>query len=265
MATGYVGTSVGWREEPETVPGAFSPMGGLHSSVRDMTRWMGGFLNAFNAVEAPHPLAAKSRREQQQPYSFARLVLRTEPEVSASSLSYGYGLLVEEHSSLGRFVLHSGGYPGFGSHMRWHPATGYGVVALSNRTYAPMGLLVEQVGNALVADAEPLVPAVERMWPVTREAMDVAESLLCAWNDELADAWFAHNLDLDQARAERRDAVRDLAANFVTRDDCSVSSRSPAHARWEVRTERGDVLLELLMSPDREPRIQTLTYRSTAV
>ncbi len=264
-AVGYVGSAAGWREEPETVPGAFSPMGGLHSSVRDMTRWMAGYLNAFQQIDAPHPLHVDSRREQQQPYSFARLAVREAPEVSASSFSYGYGLLVEEHSKLGRFVLHSGGYPGFGSHMRWHPATGYAVVALSNRTYAPMGVLVEQVGNALVAAAEPLVPATDRLWTVTREAMDVAESLLCAWNDELADAWFAHNLDLDLPRPERRGLVHRLAANYVTRDDHSVVSRTPAHACWEVRTERGDVQIELLMSPDRQPRIQTLTYRSTAV
>ena len=264
-AIGYASGAGGLREEAQMVPGAFSPMGGLHSSVRDLSTWVNGFLSAFNHPQEPHPLAASSRREQQQPYSFQRLVVRTEPEVSASSVSYGFGVSAEEHSQLGRFVQHSGGYPGFGSHMRWHPATGYGVVALSNRTYAPMSLLVEQVSSALVTEAEPLVRPIARLWPVTRQAMDVAESLLCAWNDDLADTWFAHNLDLDQLREERRRAVARLSANYVTRDEHSVNSRTPAHARWEVRTERGDLVLELLMSPDRTPRIQTLIYRSPEV
>jgi hypothetical protein len=39
---------------------------------------------------------------------------------------------------LGRVVGHGGGYPGFGSHMRWHPASGLGVVALANARYAPV-------------------------------------------------------------------------------------------------------------------------------
>lgn len=265
LATGYAGSAAGLREEPQTPPGAFSPMGGLHSTVRDLTRWTSGFLNAFNDAGAAHPVAAETRREQQQPYNFARLAVRTEPEASASSLSYGYGLLAEEHSQLGRFVQHSGGYPGFGSYMRWHPMTGYAVVALSNRTYAPMGALVEQVSNALVADAAPLVPAFDRLWPVTREAMTAAEALLVDWDDAVADAWFAHNLDLDQDRAERRQAVRALAAGSVERDEHSVTSRTPAHARWRARTEAGFVTLEVLMSPDPSPRIQTLTYRSTEV
>ncbi len=264
-AVGYAPDASGLHEEPQTVPGAFSPMGGLHSSVRDLSTWVNGFLSAFNHPQQYHPLAASSRREQQQPCSFQRLVLRSEPESSASSLSYGFGLTAEEHSQLGRFVQHSGGYPGFGSYMRWHPATGYGVVALSNRTYAPMGALVEQVCNALVTEAEPLVKPIARLWPVTRQAMDVAESLLCAWNDDLADAWFAHNLDMDQSREERRQSVERMSANYVTRDEHSVNSRTPAHARWEVRTERGDLVLELSMSPDRTPRIQTLTYRSPEV
>ena len=55
--------------------------------------------------------------------------------------AYGFGLFVDEDPVLGRVVSHSGGYPGFGSNMRWHPATGTGVIALGNGTYAPMSLL----------------------------------------------------------------------------------------------------------------------------
>ena len=50
---------------------------------------------------------------------------------------YGFGLFVDEDPALGRVVSHSGGYPGFGSNMRWHPATGLAVIALGNGTYAP--------------------------------------------------------------------------------------------------------------------------------
>jgi CubicO group peptidase (beta-lactamase class C family) len=264
LAQGYAQSAAALRPEPSMLPGAFSPMGGLHSSVRDLTSWVGGFLAAFQAPDAPHPVTAASRREQQGPHTFARMVVRTDADgaPSASSIAYGYGLMVEEHSSLGRFVAHSGGYPGFGSHMRWHPATGIGVVALSNRTYAPMTPLVEQVMYDLVADAEPKRKALDGLWPETREAMDVAESLLRAWDDVLADRHFAHNLDLDQPRSERRHAAAEASAALggFSRLPETLESRTPAHARWRVSGAAGSAWIEVLMSPDPEPLIQTLRF-----
>ncbi len=262
-AQGYAESAAGLRMEQQVLPGAFSPMGGLHSSVRDLTRWMGGYLTAFGEATAPHPLTAASRLEQQQPHTFARLLLRTPADraPSASSLAYGFGLIAEEHSSLGRFVQHSGGYPGFGSHMRWHPATGIAVVALSNRTYAPMTPLAEAVMYDLVAAAP---RAVGELWPETSAAMDAAEALLGTWDDELCDRVFAHNLDLDRDRSERRNHASELAQSMgaFSRDAESLESRSPAHARWRVIGRSGSARIEVLMSPDPTPRIQMLRYES---
>lgn len=264
LAQGYAQSAAALRPEPSVLPGAFSPMGGLHSSVRDLTAWVGGFLAVFQAPDVPHPVTVASRREQQGPHNFARLVVRTAADgaPSASSIAYGYGLMVEEHSELGRFVAHSGGYPGFGSHMRWHPATGIGVVALSNRTYAPMTPLVERVIYDLVADAVPEQMALDALWPETREAMDVAESLLGSWDDALADRYFAHNLDLDQLRSERRNAT--AAASTVigefSRLPRSLKSRTAAHASWRVQGASGSARIEVLMSPDPRPLIQGLWF-----
>ena len=58
------------------------------------------------------------------------------PHCRRARVGYGFGLFVEHHSDHGHVVHHSGGYPGYGSHMRWHPETGLGVVALANGTYA---------------------------------------------------------------------------------------------------------------------------------
>ncbi len=55
----------------------------------------------------------------------------------AVTASYGFGLVVEEDSRLGRTVSHSGGYPGFGSHMRWHPTSGWGVIVLGQPHLRP--------------------------------------------------------------------------------------------------------------------------------
>lgn len=267
LVQGYHDPRGDFVPEPPVRPGAFSPMGGLHSSVRDLVRWMSGLLGAWHG-ETTHPLSIESRREMQNPHNFARMAVRTHDDgtADASSLSYGYGLLVEQHSRRGRFVLHSGGYPGFGSHMRWHPDTGLGVVALSNRTYAAPVALCEDVLGTLVDSAKPLVPVADRLWPETRAAMDVAERLLRDWDDALADEWFAHNMDPDQPRDERRRLATELhdVARAAVRDDSTLTSRSAAHANWRVCGSDGSVTVELLLSPDPRPRIQYLEYsRST--
>ena len=155
LVAGYHNPGDGWRLQPEVLPGTFSAMGGLHSRVIDLARWVGGFTDAFRRRTAPHPLSVASRREMQQQHRFTGVsgglnldVPAGGTALSASAVGYGFGLFVEHHSDHGHVVHHPGGYPGYGSHMRWHPETGLGVVALANGTYAGP---VETARNALRA------------------------------------------------------------------------------------------------------------------
>ncbi len=118
-------------------------MGGVFSTVADLARWAAGFADAFPArdgAQAGHPLSRAARREMQLP----QLAIVGWPAGSypdAATMSYGFGLFVEEGPVFGTMVQHSGGYPGFGSQMRWHPATRTGVIVLGNGTYANVGSL----------------------------------------------------------------------------------------------------------------------------
>ena len=146
--------------------------------------------------------------------------------------------------------------------MRWHPDTRWGVVALANRTYAPMRVACADALAAIVAgeaDEATRLRSVDRLWPQTERAMLLAESLLVEWDDDALDALAAVNLDLDQPRAERRDTWRSLNAQSVTRQSASVQSRSPAHVRWEVATSAGRMRLEVLLTGERESRIQAMS------
>ena len=130
-AAGYVRRNEGWHEETIHGHGAFAPMGGLWASVRDISRWVAGFTDAFPARDDPedgHPLRRSSRREMQQihaPLPPEVSWTSTEAAPTVSSGGYGMGLFATEDLSIGRTVGHGGGYPGFGSNMRWHPASGY--------------------------------------------------------------------------------------------------------------------------------------------
>ncbi len=251
-------TAQGLIDQAEGPSGAFSPMGGLWSTVGDVATWVAFLESAWADAPDMGMLSRWSRREMQRPHVVAGR------EADGSIDSYGLGLRISDHPELGRFIHHSGGYPGFGSHMRWHPDTRWGVVGLANRTYAPMrdacaSALAELVAEE-AADAA-RVRAIDRLWPQTEQAMVLAEALLAEWDDAALDAVAAINLDLDKGRDERRSAWQALAASEVVRDAMSVTSRSPAQARWIVATDMGRVELEVLLTGEREPRIQSLTAR----
>jgi CubicO group peptidase (beta-lactamase class C family) len=271
LVQGYAPVEAGLVAEPLTSPGAFSPMGGLHSSVRDLGAWVGGFQSAWTG-DGSHPLGRWTRREMQESHAhIAAAVLPGTDDVPERvvSSSYGFGLVVEDDARLGRVVSHSGGYPGFGSHMRWHPASGWSVIALGNRTYFPAYRICGAVLASIVERhrTEHPADALAELWPRTREAMAVVESLLESWDDSLADRWFAPNMDLDRPRGERRSAVEGVRSRIgaFARATTPGVSTTPAQVRWWLDGSRGTAYAEVLLSPDREPMICSLTVSTDPV
>ena len=158
-----------WQTDLWADPGAFSVIGGVISTVTDMARWCAWLADAFPA--SPHGntdpndpagdaiLPRRYRRLMQMAYTPIPPVLRSGSsrgwithrdftEIEA----YAYGLIVEHNARFGDVVYHSGGYPGYGSNMRWHLDSGLGVVVLTNGRYATpsvaairaLGVLLEQ-------------------------------------------------------------------------------------------------------------------------
>ena len=260
---GYAEFADGFTPEPLTVPGAFSAMGGLLSNIADLSTWVAGFQSAWKDP-SHHPLQKWSLREMQEPQRHARTAAFTDPyteQIKSVTTSYGYGLMVDDDSLLGRFVSHSGGYPGFGSHMRWHPESGWGIVALGNRTYAPMMPAASEALASIIRDHTSRKNHSESdVWFETSSAMNMVESLLTKWDNDLADIWFEMNMDLDQPRDERAAAIAALTSGSasISRVPGSLSTTTPAHAKWQVSSDSGLIEIEILMSPTKQPKIQTL-------
>jgi hypothetical protein len=173
-------------------------------------------------------------------------------------------------------VSHSGGYPGFGSNMRWHPASGLAVIALGNGTYAPMSGLAELVLRSLLTSSPDchvaLAPARRPAgaarpsagpWPETLAAADAVSSLLQDWDDAAADALFSSNVALDRPYAQRRadlELLRSRIGAFTVDAGRPAESDTPAHRRWFLAGERGTVAVTIQLSPQRPPRVQSLTF-----
>jgi len=279
---GHVKRSDGWHEVAPVPPGAFSAMGGLHSSVTDLARWVGGFTAAFRPGRDGHPLSKASRREMQQLHRVAGVegrlaVWGAEPGLGAVATGYGYGLMVDHDARLGQIVHHSGGYPGYGSRMVWHPATGLGVVTLSNGTYAgayeqamtATRLLVRQVldGQGTARWSAPVRGLRDRLDEALEHAVERLRTFDTEGEEVFADpARFADNVPLDVPDAERRVQLREARAKVGLPLDRPLGaswSRAMAHALVVVPAERGRYDVEVLLSPEAEPRLQTL--RATAV
>ena len=272
-----------WSEVGFDVAGAFAPMGGIFSCVRDLARWVAGFAAAFPPGEpegdSAHPLRRSTRREMQLPQVLTGWdTSATFPGDAAPGLSaYGFGLFVEDHPAFGRIVSHSGGYPGFGSNMRWHPASGTGVIALGNSTYAAMMTLTTQLLDAVLRRGErpssgysvALAPAAQHgagPWPETLAAREAVSGLLRSWDDATAARLFSPNVAQDTPFDERQqiiDVIRERIGDFGDDAENEQGRRpefdTPAHCRWWLAGERGVVQAQIQLSPELLPRVQSLT------
>jgi CubicO group peptidase (beta-lactamase class C family) len=279
LARGYRHGPGGWDELAPDGCGAFAPMGGVFSCVTDLARWVSGFTGAFPPGEpgtgGAHPLARATRREMQLPQ-----VTLTPPPLAhlpgdraeGGPAGYGFGLFVEEHPVRGRITSHSGGYPGFGSNMRWHPGTGIGVIVLANSTYAAASTLAADLLDAALRQAAPTpadgqasaghVTTPARPWPETLAARQEVNRLLHTWNDARAGQLFSENVAQDEPYPERRrkiDVIVKRIGAFGEDKKRQPEFDSPAHCRWWLRGEDGVIQAELRLTPERHPRVQSLT------
>lgn len=262
VARGHQRVDGAWVEQPFSGPGAFSAIGGLFATARSLARWASWLASASRDDVLPGPLAAATRREMQQ-------VVQPVPAPGPGVVEqgYGYGLVVESTARHGAVVSHSGGYPGFGSHVRWHPASGVGVVALENATYSDVGAAAATALRTVLD--ETVVPdAVPVLWPETVRARDAVEVLVRGWDAHLAASLLADNVALDEPLDRRRERLRRLAAEAgvgagapVPLAEASPYSDSPAHLAWTVPGSTGSLRCEVRLTPEEPPRVQTLAVR----
>jgi CubicO group peptidase (beta-lactamase class C family) len=244
LATGYRLRSDGAPfAEPPVSAGAYSAMGGLLSTVADLGVWVAGFAEAWIGARDGHPVDRWSLREAQEMARFASM---------SATTGAGAGAAVS-------------GYPGFGSHMRWHPRSGWGVIALGNSTYAPMHLPAAATLARLVVEtgaahgAMPPIPVAA--WPQTLAAVDLVEDLLRGLAVAITDEVWAPNMDLDIPRDERMAGLADIrdAIGRPRRVDGTLEHLTRGRSRWTVKGDSGSAQLEVWMTPERIPRIQKLT------
>lgn len=268
LALGYRWEDAQWKAEALLPAGGdVATFAGLFTSVRDLARWVGLFQSAWPPRHESEqgPLARSSLREMQQIWrtydpTVSVPALGAQPEISAGG--YGYGLSIQ-HNGKWAGVGHGGGLPGFGSHMRWAPAYGVGVVSVANLTYAAVSHPCSKALEMLIETTQvksytlPIAPA------LTAARADLLR-LVKTWDDALADTLFADNffLDLDVAHRQQEFAELQETHGRLTPDGPFVVENW-LRGGWRMTGERGWCHFFITLSPTVPPRIQDLEIEST--
>lgn len=252
--------------EPYAGHGALACIGGLFSSVDDIARWARFLVSAFGEDPVmPEALAPASRREMQRPHTPVPIP-EEDPQRDLAGLAYGMGLFVEQDRRYGRVVQHSGGLPGFSSHMRWHVASGLGSVAFGNSDAFEAGRLATRALDEVLRLAH-ATPASGPVWPAAADAAVRIDRRIRAGEPFSSFAGlFAENVLMDVPASVRE---RELAAAldrvggiaepqplFAAR---TAVSDDPSELSWRIACERGALRCSIRLIGLPEPLVQRLS------
>lgn len=266
MALGYRWEDETWKLEPALADGAFGVMGGMLTSISDLSKYVGALLAAYPPRDGAEggPIRRSSLREMQQIWrSRPSTVTRTAAGTpNLNSGGYGFGLGISQSCEFDQIVAHSGGLPGYGSMMRWLPSYGVGVIAFGNVTYTGWGGVVTQAFD-LMAKTGGLQPRMPQPSPALVDSRDAVARLIMNWNDKQADDLAAMNLYLDTSKDRRQKQIAELRAKVGT---CAAptafdSVENWLRGQWTMKCERGDLNVSITLAPTMPPKVQYLDVR----
>ncbi len=239
--------------------GAIAPMGGIFTTVSDLAKWVAFMADAFPARNDVDDacLSRASRREMQQVHRGfdPREFYGVDGRDRYVTGGYGFGLNVTHHDRLGWVVGHSGGLPGFGSNMRWVPSLGIGLVALANRTYAPMVEATSAALDALVSNgviSRAIVPVSDA---VTQCAALLVE-LHNSWTSETASETFSDNVDSDLEYSKRAEVAGKTATEHGPFKLARIEADSATSATVVAHGDGVELSIFFEVSPLKPPRVQ---------
>jgi CubicO group peptidase (beta-lactamase class C family) len=269
LAHGYRWEDEQWKEERQLPHGAGGSMGGMLTSVTDLSKYVSVYLSAWPAHDGAEtaPIRRASLREMQQLWrpAGATVTRGSSGAVQLNSGGYGFGLRVAQTCTFDTVVSHTGGLPGFGSVMAWLPDYGAGVIAFGNKTYSGWSGVANAALEALAKDGRitrrPVVPSKSLV-----DAQATVSQLVNHWDDALADRMAAVNLYLDESKDRRRVAIQGLRAKAGA---CAAPSgfdrvENALRGVWTLKCERENLQVAITLAPTMPPTVQMLSVSTAA-
>jgi len=269
-AVGYSWVDDSWHVEPTIPHGSFGAMAGLHSSAEDYAKWVAYLLSAWppRNDDDGGPVRRASVRELAQGSSFPEMRRRlghARTTAGDQVAVYGMGMIVTIDEELGFTLSHTGGYPGFGSHVLLLPHRGVGLFAFANRTYAGVAEPIWDAALALCKGGQ----LVDRAQPVTDPlsvAYRAALAIYAQGDTAAAGDLLAVNFLMD------RDAAgwtRDLARLKEQVGECveagPVTATGNLTGKFLWTCAHGEITGSLSLAPTRKVGIQQLVLARKAL
>lgn len=275
LAHGYRWEDERWKEEAQLPHGSFGSMGGMLTTIHDLSKYVAMFLSAWPPHDGPEtaPLRRASLREMQQLWrsSGASVTRDGNGALHLTAGGYAFGLRVSQSCSFRYIVSHTGGLPGFGSIMQWLPDYGVGIIAFGNLTYTGWGGVTAEAFDALARSRGPgspgeIVPRMPEPSKALVDARDAVSRLVNHWDDRAADQIAAENLFLDRSRDRRRKAIEDLHAEVgaCTPPDNFDRIENALRGSWTMKCERGALRVAITLAPTMPPAVQSLRVTRAA-
>jgi CubicO group peptidase (beta-lactamase class C family) len=261
VARGYRVEDGAWVAESPLSHGAFGAMAGVATTVEDFARYVAFHLAAWPPRDGDDtgPVRRSSVREMAQAARSGPTFFSAESAVGVINDGYGYGLVSALHARDGLVVGHSGGLPGFGSHVEWLPDHGVAVMGFANRTYAPVLRAVRSAFDAL-AGSGALQPRVAPASPAVVAVRDVVVGLYEDWRDEALVAVSTDSLFEDLSIDRRRRAMEVLRGHHGRCTQVGdLRSDGALKGHWRLICETGAIDVRVSLSPTSVPKLQALT------
>lgn len=264
-ALGHRWDGLTWQPEA-LVPtiGDGAVFAGLWTSLKDIATW----LDFLRADSTPHPayekvLPSSSRREMQGSYTWVSPTPFTRSEDNTAAIehpSYGYGLKHFVTDGL-HYIGHSGGIPGYGSHMRISLETGFGIVAFANGTYCPTFEVCREALDFLVR--KNFLPG-KRMEEIALRLGERLAAHLLAGGDSSDQELFIPTMSLDYPPQE---FMRDTEQRLLRIGErpsitaTSITAVPGALGRMVLRGSKGEGIVQFGISPLGPPeKIQSVAW-----
>lgn len=269
IALGYRWEDNIWKDEPILAHGSFGSMGGLWTTARDLSRWVGFLMSAVPPRDEAErgPVRRSSAREMQQasraqPAFALRNAVDTPLQLGVSS--YGYGLRISQDCRFNYLVGHGGGLPGYGSLMSWLPEYGVGLIGMANLTYSPGWATLFNDTLAALDRTGALRPRAVQPSPALLSAQKDVTQLIMKWDEALAQRIAADNLFLDVSVEVRATRWRTLATTHGACQPASaIDPENALRGRWRMACERGWLDVNITLAPTNPPRVQLINVQST--
>lgn len=266
-ALGYRWQDNAWLREPDMADGAFGAMGGVETTANDYARWAGFLLSAWPPRDGADtgPVKRATVRGIVEGGNFVKVADQPRPDGTPcrTPTAYGAGWFVTDDCDFGQLVMHSGGYPGYGSLLILSPESGVGIFAFANRTYA--GPRQPLRATLAILDDEGWLRS--RPLPVSSSLAAAYAIAKQVWRiGDVSKAPLALNVALDRDLARRNAEIAGLKRDVGACEmDGSISPISAMEGVFTWTCEHDGIAGRVQLAPTPDLNFQVIEFRPAQI